>query len=58
MADRVTEMPFQREMPLETNFQQEVLRELQAIREQLARVVDLLERTRQEGPPPPYRSLG
>jgi hypothetical protein len=59
MADRVTEMPFERAtMPLETTFQQEVLRELKTIREQLSRVVDLLERTRVEGPPSPYRSLG
>ncbi|HKD86064.1 MAG TPA: hypothetical protein VKB58_15025 [Terriglobales bacterium] len=58
MADRVTEMPFETQIPLETRFQQEVLRELQAIREQLNRVVDLLERNRQEGPPSPYRSLG
>ena len=58
MADRVTEMPFERAtMPLDP-FQQEVLRELQIIREQLTRVVDLLERNRHDGPPSPYRSLG
>ena len=44
-------------MPLDP-FQQEVLRELQIIREQLTRVVDLLERNRHDGPPSPYRSLG
>jgi hypothetical protein len=58
MADRVREISFDREMPLEMRFQQDVLRELQAIRDQLSRIAELLERSRLEGPPSAYRSLG